>query len=128
MVCPHCHPHADPRQRIVLENEHCRFLQKEQDILQGSGLIVPKQHRTTAFELTPEEWAATQDLLQQARQLLDETLSPDGYNLGWNCFEPAGQTIMHAHFHIIPRFADEPHTGKGIRWWIKQPDNRRPGK
>lgn len=126
MECPLCRPHEDPTQRIVLENEHCLFLQKEQDILQGSGLIVPKQHRETAFDLTPEEWAATQDLLQQARQLLDDTLRPDGYNLGWNSYAAAGQSILHAHFHIIPRFADEPHAGKGIRWWIKQPDNRRP--
>ncbi len=36
-----------------------------------------------------------------------------------------GQTVFHAHLHVIPRFAAEPHAGKGIRYWLKQESNRR---
>ena len=75
---------------------------------------------------TPEEWRDTHDLLQRVKELLDAELAPDGYNVGWNSGSAAGQHIFHAHFHVIPRFADEPLAGKGIRHWLKQPQNMRP--
>lgn len=59
--------------------------------LPGSGLIVPRTHKETVFDLSPEEWSDTYDL------------------------------------HVIPRFSDEPLAGKGIRHWLKQPENMRPG-
>jgi histidine triad (HIT) family protein len=128
--CPFCFPHEDPQQRIVLENNYCYFLQKdaEQTVLEGSGLIVPKSHRVNAFALTPEEWKATYDLLQHAKSILDEQYSPKGYTLGWNVGEASNQTILHAHLHVIPRFSDEPYAGRGLRYWLKQPANKRPGK
>lgn len=126
--CPFCHPQADPDQQIVMETEHCYFLQKssEQTILAGSGLIVPKQHRRHVFELTRPEWEDTYDLLQQVKQLLDKQYAPQGYNVGWNVEEVGGQFIPHAHLHVVPRFADEPLAGKGIRHFMKQPENKRP--
>lgn len=54
-------------------------------------------------------------------------LRPDGFNVGWNCFAAGGQSIPHAHLHVIPRFRDEPFAGKGIRHWLKSEANRRPG-
>jgi len=57
---------------------------------------------------------------------LDERYLPDGYNLGWNVGRIAGQEVEHAHLHIIPRFADEPFAGKGIRHWLKKGENTRP--
>jgi diadenosine tetraphosphate (Ap4A) HIT family hydrolase len=125
--CPFCHPEFDNAQAIVLSNEHCLFLQKPQEVLVGSGLIVPRAHRDNVFELTSEEWAATNELLQQVKTRLDAEFHPQGYNVGWNCGEAGGQTIFHAHLHVIPRFADEPHAGKGIRWWLKQKENKRDG-
>ncbi|MGZ4111936.1 MAG: HIT family protein, partial [Tumebacillaceae bacterium] len=109
--CPFCHPEFDNEQNVVLRNEHCLFLQKPQEVLIGSGLIVPRAHRATVFDLTPEEWAATYELLQQAKGLLDREFHPQGYSVGWNCGEAGGQSIFHAHLHVIPRFADEPHAG-----------------
>lgn len=128
--CPFCFPHMDPHQQIVLENEHCYFLQKEeeQSVLEGSGLIVPKHHRVDVFELTAEEWAATQDLLQKAKSLLDAYHSPDGFTLGWNVGRASNQHILHAYLHVIPRFMDETHAGKGLRYWLKQPENTRKTK
>lgn len=125
--CPFCFPERDPKQQIVLENDHCYFLQKEEEqiVLEGCGLIVPKLHRKNAFELTIEEWNATYSLLKSAKKILDEQYSPDGYTLGWNVGEASNQHILHAHLHVIPRFNDEPFAGKGIRYWIKQPENKR---
>ena len=77
------------------------------------------------FDLTEEEFVSTFSLLTDVKALLDSEYTPQGYNLGWNCGEVAGQTIFHAHLHVIPRFESEPHAGKGIRYWFKQESNRR---
>lgn len=125
-ACPFCSPEDDPQQRLVLENELCRFLQQPQKVLIGSGIIVPKHHRETVFDLTEEEWSATFSLLKQARHRLDSEYRPQGYTIGWNNGRVAGQEVFHVHLHVIPRFEDEPLAGKGIRYWIKQPENARP--
>ncbi|MBW8347957.1 HIT family protein [Bacillus sp. IITD106] len=128
--CVFCNPDLEPNQKVVLSNEHCLFLQLEQSkikgsLLEGAGLIVPKMHRETAFDLTQKEWEATYSLLQEVKQFLDEEYKPQGYNLGWNCGEVGGQHIFHAHFHVIPRYRDEPLAGKGIRYMFKSEENLR---
>jgi diadenosine tetraphosphate (Ap4A) HIT family hydrolase len=113
---------------LLLENELCMFFNSENlegEFLRGSGAIIPKAHRPTVFELTPAEVDATFDLLGQARPLLDEHYKPDGFNIGWNCYA-AGGGGPHAHLHVLLRFWDEPKAGQGIRWPLRQPDNRRP--
>ncbi|WP_173916880.1 HIT family protein [Halobacillus sp. Marseille-Q1614] len=126
-TCPFCYPKKDPEQQIVFESETCYFLQhnNEQDVLVGAGVIVPKKHRMNTFELTKEEWAETYDLLHKAKEYINDKQSPDGYTLGWNVGEPSNQTIPHSHFHVIPRYNDEPLAGKGLRHWLKQPENKR---
>ncbi|MGM7700762.1 HIT family protein [Pseudalkalibacillus sp. Hm43] len=125
--CPFCEPKKDPEQKIVCENEYAYFLQhpKHQGVLTGSGVIVPKAHRTDVFAMTSEEWNAIYELLHEAKSYLDDTYHPDGFTLGWNVGKVSNQVINHAHFHIIPRYQDEPHAGKGIRYWLKQPENQR---
>jgi diadenosine tetraphosphate (Ap4A) HIT family hydrolase len=123
--CPYCNPCSFENQKIILENDHCMFLQMPQEILIGSGLIIPKEHRKTVFDLTEDEWISTLLLLQSAKKLVDEQYNPDGYNIGWNCYETGGQSIPHAHLHVVPRYKDEPFSGKGIRHWIKSKDNKR---
>jgi diadenosine tetraphosphate (Ap4A) HIT family hydrolase len=76
--------------------------------------------------MTGEEWAEVHTLVRAAKALLDERLRPDGYNLIWNVMPVGGQEVAHAHMHVIPRFGDEPFAGRGARWLLKQPDNRRP--
>lgn len=122
--CPFCSLELLDQQKVVAKNEHCLFLQTPQEVLVGSGLIVPVQHRATVFDLTEEEWVATYSLLQNVKSILDETYRPDGYNVGWNCNTTGGQHIMHAHLHVIPRFAGEPYAGKGIRHWLKGVENK----
>lgn len=126
--CVLCNLHNNPEQQILLENEQCLYIQKpsEQEILEGSGLIIPKKHVETPFDLSAEEWVATKKLLDKAKELLDEHYQPDGYSIGWNVYSTGGQHIPHAHLHIIPRFEDEPYAGRGIRHWIKQKENKRP--
>jgi histidine triad (HIT) family protein len=112
---------------VVENDEHCLFIDLRHEVLQGSGVIVPRVHRASAFELTEAEIRSTFRMLRQVKERLDELLTPAGYNLGWNCGEVAGQEVAHAHLHVIPRFSDEPMSGKGIRWALKQKSNRRAG-
>ncbi len=125
--CPYCNLLADPEQQIIFETATCAYIQKpsEQTVLEGSGLIVPKRHAVDVFSLTAEEWIDTQELLMKAKVYLEERYGHDGYSVGWNTGKTGGQSIPHAHLHVIPRFADEPYAGKGIRYWIKQEANRR---
>jgi len=119
MQCPFCSPAVNTAQ-VALENTLCLFLQAQESILMGSGIIIPKQHRETVFDLTAEEWRATYDLLKDAKDLIDRQCAPDGYTVGWNCGQVGGQEVFHTHLHIIPRFKGEPLAGKGIRYWLKQ--------
>lgn len=122
--CPFCAPNLASEQ-VVLANMYCLFLQRHEPVLNGSGILIPRAHRETVFDLTCEEIAATFELLDQAKRLIDRQHAPSGYNVGWNCGSVAGQEIFHAHLHVIPRFIDEPHAGKGIRHWLKKEDNKR---
>lgn len=129
--CVFCDRDALRDSEICIENDHCLYASScdpstDDDILPGSGIIVPLAHRETPFDLTTQEWAATGELLKKAKAVIDARFSPDGYTLIWNCYEAGGQDVPHAHFHVIPRFADEPYAGRGGRWHIKQPKNRRP--
>jgi diadenosine tetraphosphate (Ap4A) HIT family hydrolase len=125
--CPYCHLFADEEQEVVFENKTCYFIQKEseQEVLLGSGLIIPKMHKQNVFELSDQEWIDSRELLLLAKEMLDKKYSPDGYSVGWNTGNAAGQSIYHAHLHVIPRFNDEPYAGRGIRYWIKQNENKR---
>ena len=124
MSCPFCPPQVED-QPTPLENESSLFLDLKHPVLQGSGVIVPRAHRESVFDLTPEEIASTFSLLAEVKAFLDAEHKPQGYNVGWNCGAVAGQTVFHAHLHVIPRYAGEPHAGRGIRHWLKQESNRR---
>lgn len=91
----------------------------------GSYVIIPKSEVSSPFDLTDKEWNDSRELLLKVKKYIDETYKPDGYNIGWNVGAVAGQSVEHAHIHIIPRYADEPLAGKGIRSWFKQPENIR---
>jgi diadenosine tetraphosphate (Ap4A) HIT family hydrolase len=122
--CPFCSDSVKQNE-IILENDLCLFLQREEAVLIGSGLIIPRAHRETAFDLTNAEWNTTYALLQKVKSHLDRLYHPAGYNLGWNSGAAAGQEVFHAHLHVIPRYLDEPYVGRGIRYWLKQEANRR---
>jgi diadenosine tetraphosphate (Ap4A) HIT family hydrolase len=77
----------------------------------GHRLVIPIEHRETALDLTPREWEDT------ASAVYIETALEgcDGYNFGFNVGPAGGQTVMHAHFHILPRtLGDCPDPRGGI--------------
>jgi len=123
--CEFCNYTDNEKGFLIFENELCYCIQLHHKILIGSCMVMPRAHKVTVFDLTPDEWASTQELLSQAKTYIDSKYNPDGYNVGWNCGREAGQTVFHAHMHIIPRYKDEPYAGRGIRSWIKRDENAR---
>lgn len=85
----------------------------------GHTLIIPKRHVATFFDLTQEEQAAVNKAIQKSKKNLDNEFSPDGYNIGMNNGEAAGQTVFHLHVHLIPRYSGDVENPKGgVRWVI----------
>ncbi len=83
----------------------------------GHTLVIPKRHIASFFEATEEEQAALWAALHRARAGLDAEHSPDGYNIGINDGAAAGQTVMHLHIHLIPRYLDDSDDPRGgVRW------------
>lgn len=85
----------------------------------GHSLIVPRRHIADLFGLTQEEQAAIWALVAPVRQNIEKHYSPDGYNIGVNIGAAGGQTVLHAHLHIIPRYSGDVQDPRGgIRWII----------
>ncbi|MFW5967671.1 MAG: DEAD/DEAH box helicase family protein, partial [Persicimonas sp.] len=83
-------------------------------VTEGHTLIVPHRRVATWFDATEEERAAITALIDEVKDILDERFAPDGYNIGINAGEAAGQTVMHLHVHLIPRYhgdMDDPRGG-----------------
>ena len=101
---------------VLTENElaYARF--DSNSLSPGHVLIVPRRHVADFFEMTPQEQAAMQELLQTAHREIHKRHSPDGFNIGVNIGKAAGQNRMHVHVHLIPRYAgDVADPSGGIR-------------
>jgi diadenosine tetraphosphate (Ap4A) HIT family hydrolase len=122
-------PHENPLRtradfasgEVVLENDLCVYTQDARyaDGLPYSGLIVTRRPCETVFDLTLQEAAAVHALLAEVRDLLDKTVQPDGYTVGWNVYPAGGQHIPHVHLHVIPRWKADVTAGAGLRYFLK---------
>lgn len=99
--CLFCHL---PDERVVEQNDLLVVVRDAYPVTEGHTLIIPKRHAETWFDLTPEEQAdINQTLKTQRTQLQQHDQTITGFNIGMNCGESAGQTVMHCHVHLIPR-------------------------
>ncbi len=92
------------RKEFVLENEAGYAIYDENPVSLGHMLIIPKKHVTHFFEADENLRIKLFELVDIAKRMLDNQYHPDGYNIGMNCGEMAGQSIMHLHIHLIPRY------------------------
>jgi diadenosine tetraphosphate (Ap4A) HIT family hydrolase len=82
----------------------------------GHLLLITLRHAVHHFDATRTESAALLELVDAGRALLDERFRPDGYNIGINVGAAAGQTVMHLHVHLIPRYrGDVPEPRGDVR-------------
>lgn len=106
------------RERWLTENALAFVINQPEPwgISKGHCLVCPKRVVPTAFDMTKAEWAACVRLLEEMKVRSTLLFRPDGFNIGANCGEAAGQTVMHAHIHLIPRYiGDDPEPRGGVR-------------
>ncbi|MEH2105037.1 HIT family protein [Nostoc sp.] len=85
-------------------------------ISKGHVLVIPKRHVSSYFELPFKEQSAYWFMVNKVQEILKTEFEPDGFNVGMNINREAGQNIMHASIHIIPRYkGDTISTKSGIR-------------
>lgn len=90
----------------------------------GHALIIPFRHVADFFETTPTERQAMFLLLGEVKPIIEAQFRPDGYNIGVNVGEAAGQTIAHVHLHVIPRYrGDVKQPRGGVRGVIPSRQN-----
>lgn len=98
---------------IVAEYEHCYVIKDEFPVSKGHMLIISKQHIDNWFVASDQTKEEMVKALDSAKILLDNESHPDGYNIGVNCGQTAGQTIMHLHVHLIPRYKGDVENPRG---------------
>lgn len=82
----------------------------------GHSLVIPVRHCASFFDLSPEEFTACGELLRQEWAALCDEFRPDGCNIGVNVGSAGGQSVLHVHIHLIPRYAgDHPSPQGGVR-------------
>lgn len=100
--CPFCH--WDESRGIIKRSETAFAIYDKFPVSSGHALIIPYRHCSNYFDLTFEEQASCLKLLNDVKELVTENYHPDGFNIGININEAAGQTVPHVHIHLIPRY------------------------
>lgn len=112
--CPFCSP---PPERIIHENKLVSALYDGFPVSLGHALIIPRRHFASWEEAYMDEKISIWEEIDEVRKVIADRYTPDGFNVGFNDGTAAGQTIMHLHVHVIPRYrgdVDDPRGG--IRW------------
>ena len=97
----------------IVENDHAFAVYDKYPVAEGHTLVVPKKEIADLFELADEEYHACFDLVKQVRKILIDVYQPQGFNVGINNSPVAGQTIPHAHIHVIPRYKGDVKNPRG---------------
>lgn len=95
------------------ENELVVGYYDKYPVSKGHVILITKRHIRTYFEMSKDEEKNMFELLRKVKEELDKKYKPDGYNIGFNCEEAAGQTIMHVHLHLIPRYIGDVNNPRG---------------
>ena len=104
------------QREVLLENALAYVRHDNNSLSRGHVLVIPKRHVASFFDMTGEEQSAVLALLSEIQRSIQKQHSPDGYNIGVNVGKAGGQSRMHVHLHLIPRYAgDVPDPRGGIR-------------
>lgn len=110
-TCPFCNP--DSERELIVESATAYAMFDKFPVSNGHTLIIPKKHCADYFDLTFREQSACMFMLNTVKEILKKKLNPDGFNVGINVSEAAGQTIPHVHIHLIPRYKGDTEEPRG---------------
>ena len=97
----------------IIENENAFAIYDGFPVSKGHVLVIPKRVVAEIFDLNDEEYSSCFSLVKDVKKILEEKFNPDGFNIGINNGEKAGQTIFHAHIHVIPRYSGDVDNPRG---------------
>ena len=101
-------------EKIIDQSENFIFVFDNYPINEGHLLIISRKHINDFFDLRVEERFELNENISKAKRIIEKRFpKPDGYNIGMNCGEAAGQTIMHFHCHVIPRYKGDMEDPRG---------------
>lgn len=121
-ACPFCNP--DAQRELILESATAYAIFDKFPVSNGHTLIIPKKHCADYFDLSFKEQSACWFMLNKVKGVLKKTFNPDGFNVGINVNESAGQTVPHVHIHLIPRYkGDVVNPRGGVRGVIPERRN-----
>lgn len=120
-MAEHCAFCDLPSDRSLHTSAHGTAFRDAYPVSDGHTLVVPHRHVASIYDLAPEGRAGLWELVDEVREALSASHAPDGFNIGVNDGVAAGQTVGHAHIHVIPRYAgDVPDPRGGIRHVIPE--------
>ena len=112
--CIFCHSPED--RQILAEYDLAYAIPDKYPVSAGHSLIIPKIHQPDFFQLSEKYRSACLELIDKTKKIIDKKHNPDGFNIGVNIGESAGQTIGHVHIHLIPRYeGDVENPTGGVR-------------
>ena len=92
-----------PEERLIFKSNSFFIIKDAFPVSPGHLLIISKELRKDYLELTIDEKTELSFCIDRAIELIKTEFTPNGFNIGMNCGETAGQTIFHCHVHLIPR-------------------------
>lgn len=111
--CTFCNIYRNSKSEIIAENDLAFAIYDNYPVNEGHMLIIPKRHFDNFFDAAPDEISAIYSLLHECKKIVDEKYKPTGYNVGVNIGYDGGQTIMHLHIHLIPRYKGDVDNPRG---------------
>ena len=92
---------------VLIEDELAYVRYDNNSLSRGHVLVVPRRHVASFFDMTDAEKTCVLGLLDRAKARVEGEHGPDGYNIGVNVGRAGGQTRMHVHVHLIPRYTGD---------------------
>ncbi|MCF8309187.1 MAG: HIT domain-containing protein [Bacteroidales bacterium] len=109
--CSFCNPGT--RLEFITESAMVYSILDSFPVTKGHALVIPKKHIPNYFDLSVNRQQSIWIVVNRVKEILEERYKPEGFNIGFNVNEPAGQSIFHTHIHLIPRYRGDMDNPKG---------------
>jgi diadenosine tetraphosphate (Ap4A) HIT family hydrolase len=109
-----------PKEKIIYRSCYFNVIEDINPVSPGHLLIISRRWCETFFDLDCKEKEDLPHVIRTAKMLIEMHHEPDGYNIGMNCGEAAGQSVNHFHCHVIPRYKGDALEPRGVRYCIPE--------
>lgn len=104
---------GDEVRELIVESATAFSIYDKYPVALGHSLVIPKRLVANYFDLTVKEQMACWLMVNRVKEILAKRFAPDGFNVGMNVNEAAGQTMFYVHIHVIPRYVGDVENARG---------------